>query len=96
MSLEQLYAKYPNGEFYYIENYGTRTYTDYNFRNCDEELFFVFGSETKGIPKELIAGKEERCLKIPMTTKVRSLNLSNTVAIIVYEVLRQQHFLHLT
>ena len=61
-----------------------------------EELFFVFGRETNGIPKKLIEGKEEYCLRIHMSDKVRSLNLSNTAAIVIYEVLRQQGFPNLS
>src|SRR5690554_805451 len=86
-SIDELYEKYPEGEFYYIENFGTKSYVDYDYSNVDKDIFFVFGRESSGIPKELIAGKEDRCLRIPMTTKVRSLNLSNAAAIIVYEAL---------
>ncbi len=91
-SLEELYETYPEGDFYYIENFGTKYYTDYDYSNRDQDLFFVFGRETNGIPKELLVGKEDKCLRIHMTGKVRSLNLSNTAAIIVYEALRQQSF----
>lgn len=94
-SIQELYDQYPNGSFYYIENFGTKYYTDYDFSDPNEELFFVFGRESSGIPKELIAGQEDRCLRIHMNKKVRSLNLSNTVAIVVYEVLRQQNFRNL-
>ncbi|MFD1849948.1 tRNA (uridine(34)/cytosine(34)/5-carboxymethylaminomethyluridine(34)-2'-O)-methyltransferase TrmL [Oceanobacillus bengalensis] len=95
-SLEALYNIYPDGEFYYIENFGTKHYTDYDFSDSSKDQFFVFGRETNGIPKELLVGKEDRCLRIHMNDKVRSLNLSNTAAIIVYEVMRQQGFPTLT
>ncbi|MFD1348532.1 tRNA (uridine(34)/cytosine(34)/5-carboxymethylaminomethyluridine(34)-2'-O)-methyltransferase TrmL [Oceanobacillus caeni] len=95
-SLDELYDKYPEGEFYYIENFGTKHYTDYDFSDQNTDIFFVFGRETNGIPKELLIGKEDRCLRIHMNDKVRSLNLSNTAAIIIYEALRQQNFTHLT
>ncbi|GGB55823.1 tRNA (uridine(34)/cytosine(34)/5-carboxymethylaminomethyluridine(34)-2'-O)-methyltransferase TrmL [Virgibacillus dakarensis] len=91
-SLEALYRTYPDGNFYYIENFGKKYYTDYDYSNTAEDLFFVFGRETNGIPKNLLEGKEDKCLRIHMTDKVRSLNLSNTAAIIVYEALRQQGF----
>ncbi|WP_373895585.1 tRNA (uridine(34)/cytosine(34)/5-carboxymethylaminomethyluridine(34)-2'-O)-methyltransferase TrmL [Virgibacillus sp. CBA3643] len=91
-SLDELYNTYPEGMFYYIENFGTNHYTDYDYSNIDEDLFFVFGRETDGIPKELLVGKEDQCLRIHMNDKIRSLNLSNTAAIIIYEALRQQHF----
>lgn len=95
-SINHLYEKYTNGTFYYIENFGTKYYTDGDYSNVDEELFFIFGKETKGIPRELIAGKEDNCLRVHMTDKVRSLNLSNTAAIVLYEALRQQRFKDLT
>lgn len=91
-----LYEQYPEGKFYYIENFGTKHYTDFDFSNTEEDLFFVFGKESTGIPKDLLVGKEDQCLRIHMNDKVRSLNLSNTAAIIVYEVLRQQGFPQLT
>ncbi|MFJ6414629.1 tRNA (cytidine(34)-2'-O)-methyltransferase [Terribacillus saccharophilus] len=91
-SIEGLYEKFPEGVFYYIENFGTKHYSDYDFSNTDQDLLFVFGRESTGIPKDLLVGKEEQCLRIHMTDKVRSLNLSNTAAIIIYEALRQQRF----
>lgn len=94
-SLDQLYDRYPDATFYYIENFGTKYYTDYDYSHVEEEIFFIFGRETNGIPKELIAGKEDHCLRVHMSDKVRSLNLSNTAAIIIYEALRQQQFAQL-
>lgn len=93
-SIEGLYEKFPVSEFYYIENFGEKYYSDFDFSDTEKELFFVFGRETDGIPKSLLVGKEDRCLRIHMAQndKVRSLNLSNTAAIIVYDVLKQQGF----
>ncbi|MCM3226715.1 tRNA (uridine(34)/cytosine(34)/5-carboxymethylaminomethyluridine(34)-2'-O)-methyltransferase TrmL [Terribacillus saccharophilus] len=91
-SIEELYEKFPEGFFYYIENFGTKHYSDYDFSDTDQDLLFVFGRESTGIPKDLLVGKEDQCLRIHMTDKVRSLNLSNTAAIIIYEALRQQRF----
>ncbi|MFD2639324.1 tRNA (uridine(34)/cytosine(34)/5-carboxymethylaminomethyluridine(34)-2'-O)-methyltransferase TrmL [Piscibacillus salipiscarius] len=91
-SLDELYEKYPKASFYYIENFGTKYYTDYDYSNPEEDIFFVFGRETDGIPTSLLEGLEDRCLRVHMTDQVRSLNLSNTAAIIVYEALRQQGF----
>nr|WP_318540520.1 tRNA (uridine(34)/cytosine(34)/5-carboxymethylaminomethyluridine(34)-2'-O)-methyltransferase TrmL [Terribacillus saccharophilus] len=91
-SIEELYEKFPKGFFYYIENFGTKHYSDYDFSDTDQDLLFVFGRESTGIPKDLLVGKEDQCLRIHMTDKVRSLNLSNTAAIIIYEALRQQRF----
>lgn len=95
-SIDELYEKYKQGTFYYIENFGTKFYSDFDYSNPEEELFFVFGRETNGIPKTLIEGKEDQCLRVHMSDKVRSLNLSNTAAIVIYEVLRQQGFPNLS
>ncbi|UOQ43625.1 tRNA (cytidine(34)-2'-O)-methyltransferase [Halobacillus salinarum] len=91
-SIEDLYKTFPHGEYFYLENFGTRSYADFDFNKTDKDLLFVFGRESNGIPRELLAGLEDRCLRIPMTEKVRSLNLSNTASIIIFEVLKQQGF----
>lgn len=93
-SIFDLYDKHPDGDYYYIENFGTKYYTDVDFSDASKEWFLVFGKETTGIPKDLLVGKEDHCLRIHMAKndRVRSLNLSNTAAIIAYDVLRQQKF----
>lgn len=91
-SIEALYQTYPEGEFYYIENFGTKYYTDFDYSSSKVDQFFVFGKESTGIPRDLLIGKEEKCLRIHMNDQVRSLNLSNTASIIIYEALRQQGF----
>lgn len=93
-SIDELYEKNRVAEYYYIENFGTKYYSEVDFSDSSRELFFVFGRETSGIPKALLKGKEDRCLRIHMAKndKVRSLNLSNTAAIIAYDVLKQQGF----
>lgn len=95
-SIDQLYEVYPDDQFFYVEDYGSKSYVDYDFSEIAEDIFLVFGRETSGIPLSLLKGNEERCLRLPMSGKVRSLNLSNTVAIVVYEVLRQLRFPNLT
>lgn len=91
-SMDQLYEQYPKGVYYYIENFGTKHYSDFDYSKKEEDIFFVFGRESTGFPKELLIGREDQCLRIHMNDKVRSLNLSNTAAIIIYEALRQQGF----
>jgi len=91
-SLEDLFEKYKDGKFYFITKFGEKTYSNFDYTNLDEEIFFVFGRETTGLPKELIEKNMETCLRIPMTDHIRSLNLSNTAAILIYEALRQQDF----
>ena len=73
--------------------FGEKNYSDFDFSNKnDEEIYFIFGRETKGLPKEFREKYNNQCLRIPMSDKVRSLNLSNTAALIIYEALRQQNF----
>src|SRR5690625_2083364 len=95
-SINQLFTKYPNGIYYYIENFGTGSYVDHDYSDTSADIFFVFCKESSGMPKSLIAGKEQYCLRIPMSEHVRSLNLSNAAAIVLYEALRQQQFTQLT
>lgn len=91
-SLDELFEKNQNGEFYFITKFGQRTHTSYDYSDPNKDYFFVFGRETNGLPDEIIEQNMERCLRLPMTDKVRSLNLSNTAAILVYEALRQQNY----
>lgn len=84
--------KYPNGAFYFIETIGDKNVYDFDYSDPAEDYFFVFGKETTGLPSDLTERFKERCFRIPQTDLVRSLNLSNTAAIVVYEALRQQAF----
>ncbi|NJP36687.1 tRNA (uridine(34)/cytosine(34)/5-carboxymethylaminomethyluridine(34)-2'-O)-methyltransferase TrmL [Alkalicoccus luteus] len=94
-SLDELMYAYPDGEFYAIETTGAVSYTVKDFSDADQDYFFVFGKETKGLPQEVLNRFEGRCLVIPQTSHVRSLNLSNTAAVLVYEAMRQQNFVSL-
>ncbi|OZM58030.1 tRNA (uridine(34)/cytosine(34)/5-carboxymethylaminomethyluridine(34)-2'-O)-methyltransferase TrmL [Lottiidibacillus patelloidae] len=91
-SLEIFFNQNADGEFFFLTKYGTNTYSDFDMSQLDKDYFFIFGRETSGLPDEVIASNKDRCLRVPMTDKVRSLNLSNTAAILVYEALRQQGF----
>ena len=78
-----------------ITKFANATYSEIDYTD-DADHFFMFGKETTGLPEEFMRENEEKCLRIPMNDKhVRSLNLSNTVALVVYEALRQQDFPHL-
>lgn len=88
-SFQELRDKYPHSLFYYATTKASKTYADINY---PEDCFLVFGKETKGLPEELLAENREYCIRIPMKGDIRSLNLSNSVAIIIYEVLRQSNF----
>ncbi|WP_169083843.1 tRNA (uridine(34)/cytosine(34)/5-carboxymethylaminomethyluridine(34)-2'-O)-methyltransferase TrmL [Paenibacillus sp. PL91] len=91
-SFDEVLAKYPQGRFFYASTKARKLYSQFEYQDGD---FFVFGKETKGLPQELIDANMDNCIKMPMTDTVRSLNLSNSAAIIVYEALRQNHFLGL-
>ncbi|WP_214769835.1 MULTISPECIES: tRNA (uridine(34)/cytosine(34)/5-carboxymethylaminomethyluridine(34)-2'-O)-methyltransferase TrmL [unclassified Exiguobacterium] len=91
-SLEELWEKHPEGKFYYITKYGEQYPSQIDLSNVEEDYFFVFGRETKGLPLEVIDQNTDRCIRLPQSNLVRSLNVSNTAAIIVYEALRQQGY----
>jgi len=91
-SLDDFFGKYPQGKFYYIETFGQKAHSDFDYTNLEDDIFFVFGRETTGLPKDLILANLDNCLRIPMNNNVRSLNLSNTAAILIYEALRQQNY----
>ncbi|PTL39027.1 tRNA (uridine(34)/cytosine(34)/5-carboxymethylaminomethyluridine(34)-2'-O)-methyltransferase TrmL [Alkalicoccus saliphilus] len=91
-SIEELIQAYPAGEFYFVETSGNKYYSEMDYSRTDQDYFFVFGKETKGLPEELTDKYAENCLVIPQTNLVRSLNLSNAAAILVYEAMRQQDF----
>lgn len=91
-SLEELFEAYEKGQFFFITKFGQQPHTSFDYTDLDEDYFFVFGRETSGLPKNLIQNNMDRCLRLPMTEHVRSLNLSNTAAILVYEALRQQNY----
>ncbi len=82
------------GEYYFLTRYGKKPHTSFNYTNPDKKrsIYLVFGRESTGIPKEILKSHLDTCLRIPMTDKVRALNLSNCVALMVYEVLRQQNY----
>ncbi|MDF2038390.1 tRNA (uridine(34)/cytosine(34)/5-carboxymethylaminomethyluridine(34)-2'-O)-methyltransferase TrmL [Bacillus sp. CMF12] len=83
------------GEFYYIETFGEQAHSSFDFSDASKEHYFMFGKETTGLPKDLLEENKDHFLRIPMNDNVRSLNLSSTAAILVYEALRQQGFPHL-
>jgi len=91
-SLDELFEKNANGEFFFITKFGQKNHTNFDYSDLEKDYFFVFGRETNGLPDEVIENNMDRCLRLPMTDKVRSLNLSNTAAILVYEALRQQNY----
>ncbi|WIV13876.1 tRNA (uridine(34)/cytosine(34)/5-carboxymethylaminomethyluridine(34)-2'-O)-methyltransferase TrmL [Proteiniborus sp. MB09-C3] len=93
-NLDEFFQKNDVSKFYFATTKGRQSYTDFKF---EEGAFLLFGKETAGLPKEILSKYQERTMRIPMVEdeRARSLNLSNSVAIIVYEVLRQLKFSNL-
>lgn len=92
-NLDDFFEQNQDGRFFYLSSKGTASYTDVEFRDGD---FLLFGKETKGLPEKLLIEHPERSIRIPMISDARCLNLSNSVAIVVYEALRQNNFVSLT
>ncbi len=90
--IEEYEAKNEGNRIWYLTTKAERTYTEADFRPDDH---LMFGRETAGIPEEILVKNKDRCIRIPMVEDERSLNLSNAVAIVLYEALRQNDFLQL-
>lgn len=88
-NLDDFFEKNAGGKFYYATTKGGNNYADARY---EDGCFILFGKETKGLPEPLIFAHPERAVRIPMYGDLRSLNLSNSVAIILYEALRQHDF----
>ncbi len=88
-NLDDFFAKNPDAEFFCFTTKAKYCYTDVTY---PRRTFLMFGKETKGLPEDFLYNNPERCVRIPMRDTLRSLNLSNSAAIAVYEVLRQRDF----
>jgi len=89
-SYEDFMKDFP-GEYYFISRYGQKSPDEFEF-DKDKDVFFIFGKESTGLPLSIMKDHLDRQIRIPMEKKARSLNLSNSVAIIAYEALRQFEF----
>ncbi len=88
-SFAELKARFPEATYYYFTTKARHRHSDVSFKDGD---FLVFGKETKGLPEQLLMDNESTCLRLPMRGEARSLNLSNSVAVAVYEALRQTNY----
>ncbi|HZJ83030.1 MAG TPA: tRNA (uridine(34)/cytosine(34)/5-carboxymethylaminomethyluridine(34)-2'-O)-methyltransferase TrmL [Clostridia bacterium] len=88
-SLDDFFKEYPEGDFYFSTTKGQVIHSDVTYTG---DSFLFFGKETAGLPKSLLKRYPDRCIHIPMIHEGRSLNLSNSVAIVVYEALRQLEY----
>ena len=91
-NLNEFFAAYPGGKYYFCSTKARRSYCDVRF---EDGCFLFFGKETRGLPEELIFSGMGEAIRIPMRPGLRSLNLSNSVSIVLYEALRQNGFLGL-
>ncbi len=89
--LDDFFCKHPEAKenIYYFSTKAPKAYTEVSY---PEEVFIMFGKESRGLPEELLHDNPLKCVRIPMLSELRSLNLSNSVAIAVYEILRQRNF----
>ena len=81
-----------HGEYYFFTRYGKKAHSEFNFSNGNQNIYLIFGKESTGIPKEILRNYLDRCIRIPCSNNVRCLNVANSVAIAVYEVMRQQDY----
>ena len=89
-------SKNPDGEFYYLTRYGKKVHSDFDYSDSKKNIYLIFGKESTGIPKEILSNHLDRCLRIPTNGNIRALNLSNCVALVLFEVLRQQDYPNLS
>ena len=81
--------KNPGAKIYMATTKGPQTYVDVHY---EEDCYIMFGKESAGIPEEILVENEDHCVRIPMWGEIRSLNLSNSVAVVLYEALRHNDF----
>lgn len=91
---ENFLQEHHDKTIYYITRYGLKNYSQVDFKKLDE-IWLMFGTESTGIPKTILQQSITTCLRIPMLAQCRSLNLANSVNLIVYEILRQKDFVGL-
>ena len=91
--LDDFFSKNEGARFFYLSSKAPLSYTDVEYKDND---FLLFGKETKGLPEKILVEHPERCLRIPMISDARCINLSNAVAVVTYEALRQGDFKSLT
>lgn len=86
------FKKNNKGIYAFFTRYGKKSPDKFDFSSQDDEYYLIFGRESTGIPKRILRDDPDRCLRLPMNDKIRSLNLSNVVAIGLYEALRQRDY----
>ena len=89
MNFEEFLEKNPDAKIYMATTKGQHVYTEVN---NEPDCYIMFGKESAGIPEEILVEHPDNCIRIPMLSEIRSLNLSNSVAVVLYEALRQNNF----
>ena len=89
INFEDFMAKNPGAKIYMATTKGQHVYSDVNY---EPDCYIMFGKESAGIPEEILVKNPDTCIRIPMLSEIRSLNLSNSVAVVLYEALRQNNF----
>lgn len=92
VNFQEFLEKNPEAKIYMATTKGKNVYTEVSY---EPDCYIMFGKESAGIPEEILAHNKDRCIRIPMVGETRSLNLSNSVAIVLYEALRQNDFAHM-
>lgn len=92
VNYEEFLEKNPDAKIYMATTKAKQVYTEVNY---EPDCFIMFGKESAGIPEEILVDNKERAIRIPMIGDIRSLNLSNSAAIVLYEALRQNNFDHM-
>ena len=94
--IEAFYRKYPGQDVYYVTRYSTNVYSSADFSSVTGDLFLMFGRESTGIPHSILVNNFDKTIRIPMVIDARSLNLANSVAIVLAEAMRQRKFFGLS
>ena len=89
INFEEFLEKNPGAKIYMATTKGQHVYTEVNY---EPDCYIMFGKESAGIPEEILVKHPDNCIRIPMLSEIRSLNLSNSVAVVLYEALRQNNF----
>lgn len=95
-TIEEFYDAHPNANIYYITRYAKKAYSSFDFSDLVNDIYIMFGRESTGIPHDILLKNSDKLARLPMVPDARSLNLSNCVAIVCYEILRQQNFPNLS
>ena len=89
INFEDFLEKNPGAKIYMATTKGQHVYTEVNY---EPDCYIMYGKESAGIPEEILVKNPDTCIRIPMVSEIRSLNLSNSVAVVLYEALRQNHY----